>query len=201
MKLLFLSNNPITNPLKDWLSVDEEVITCTGMWESKIETINPDFVISYCYRSIIPEEVLDILPNRFINLHTSYLPFNRGADPNLWSIADGTPSGVSIHLIDKGVDTGPIIAQEEVIFSDEETLNSSYNLLHIRIQDLFKRTWPKIKEGNYPLISQSSKGTYHSIRDGESMKSMISDYNMTVAEFKKKLALSNSPMMSGNVFK
>lgn len=46
-----------------------------------------------------------------MNLHISYLPWNKGADPNFWSCIDGTPAGVTLHHIDAGVDTGDIIAQ------------------------------------------------------------------------------------------
>ena len=55
--------------------------------------------------------MLDRLPDRVVNLHIAYLPYNRGADPNLWSVLEDTPAGVSIHYVDEGVDTGDIIAQ------------------------------------------------------------------------------------------
>jgi len=42
-----------------------------------------DFIISYGYRHLLPQEVIDEFPGRAINLHISMLPWNRGADPNL----------------------------------------------------------------------------------------------------------------------
>ena len=44
-----------------------------------------DFIVSYGYRHILSKNILDLLPNKIINLHISYLPYNRGADPNFWS--------------------------------------------------------------------------------------------------------------------
>ena len=56
-----------------------------------------DFVVSYGYRYIIDESVVEFFDNKIINLHISYLPWNKGASPNLWSVVDETKKGVSIH--------------------------------------------------------------------------------------------------------
>lgn len=75
-----------------------------------------DWIISYGYRHIIPEEIIKKTKNPIINLHISYLPFNRGSHPNYWSFKEKTPKGVTIHFIDKGIDTGPILCQKEFFF-------------------------------------------------------------------------------------
>ena len=72
-----------------------------------------------------------------INLHLSYLPFNRGAHPNFWSFYENTPSGVSIHLIDAGIDSGPILFQKEIKFKNEITFIQTYNRLFIEMENLF----------------------------------------------------------------
>ena len=63
---------------------------------------------------LLKKRVLNNIIIPIVNLHISYLPWNRGAHPNFWSFFDATPTGVSIHLIDKGIDTGPIIVQKKV---------------------------------------------------------------------------------------
>jgi methionyl-tRNA formyltransferase len=80
-----------------------------------------DWIISYGYSHIIKQDVIDSAKNSIINLHISYLPYNRGADPNFWSWLENTPKGVTIHQIDKGIDTGDIFIQKEIKF--EETAN------------------------------------------------------------------------------
>ena len=55
--------------------------------------------------------------NNIINLHISYLPYNRGAHPNFWSFVENTPSGVSIHQVDSGIDTGKIVIQKQINFN------------------------------------------------------------------------------------
>src|SRR4051812_27787613 len=64
-----------------------------------------DFLVSYGYRHIIGADILAQFPRRAVNLHISYLPWNRGSDPNLWSLLDGTPTGVTIHYLEAGIDT------------------------------------------------------------------------------------------------
>ena len=84
--------------------------------ENFFDASNYDLIISFGYRHIIPNEAInDYCP--IINLHISFLPFNRGSHPNFWSHFDDTPSGVTIHLIDKGIDTGKYLYQKKVFFN------------------------------------------------------------------------------------
>ena len=67
-----------------------------------------DLIITFGYRKIIKNNILNKLEKPILNLHMSFSPHNRGAYPNFWSFYDNTKKGVTIHKIDKGVDTGPI---------------------------------------------------------------------------------------------
>ena len=80
-----------------------------------------------------------------MNLHISLLPWNRGADPNLWSFLKDTPKGITIHYIDSGVDTGDILLQKEFDFNlEEDTLKTTYDFLNKEIIRLFKNNYKKI---------------------------------------------------------
>jgi methionyl-tRNA formyltransferase len=151
--------------LIDWLrSQGEEVIVTT----LPLNDIPPPeyFIISYGYRHKIKKEVIDALPGRIINLHISYLPWNRGADPNLWSWVYDTPKGVTIHYIDEGIDTGDIILRKIVRFPEHpRTLRTTYEKLHKEIQKLFKENWQNIKTGNCHRIKPRSHGSYHNSSD------------------------------------
>lgn len=158
MKILFLGGN-LASDLADWLgSQGEEVV----YREDKIsieeaKETNPDFIISYNYRYIIPKEMIYFVSGKAINLHISYLPFNKGSHPNIWSFLEDTPKGVTIHYIDEGIDTGDIIIQKEVLIDeDKETIKSSYELLHREIQVLFNENWNKIKNGE--IVPQKQMG-------------------------------------------
>lgn len=175
MKVLFLTNNKISYSLYKWLKEKEEVILHEDKLDVKtINKYHPDFLISYSYKYIIKEDVIEMMKARIINLHISYLPWNRGADPNLWSFIENTPKGVTIHLIDKGVDTGKILLQKEIHFEDEkETLASSYNKLHAEIQKLFKENWDKIRSEGITTKNQSLEGTFHKSKDSEEIKKLM----------------------------
>lgn len=124
-----------------------------------------------------------------INLHISYLPWNRGSDPNLWSFIDNTKKGVSIHYMDKGLDTGDIIAQKEIEFDIyNETFSSSYERLHLEIQKLFKEIWNDVKIKNINPKKQAKKGSYHSSIDKNIyFKSFNFDWNTKIYIFLDKL--------------
>lgn len=135
--------------------------------QEKIETTQGfDFVISYGYRHILKKTIIESSDAHIINLHISYLPWNRGAHPNFWSFFDCTPSGVSIHLIDEGVDTGPILYQRYVNFSkDQNTFSQTYQQLISEIEMLFKENLKEIISGTYKALPQRRKGTYQKVAD------------------------------------
>lgn len=107
-----------------------------------IAELLPTHGISAGYRSIIRPDVIACFPNGIVNVHTSLLPFGRGANPNAWAIANRTPSGVTLHLIDAGVDTGPILVQEEVPVSGDDTAGSLQAKLTARALEMMGRHLP-----------------------------------------------------------
>ena len=134
-----------------------------------------DFLISYGYRHILKKSILDYFPKRAINLHISYLPWNRGADPNFWSFIEKTPKGVTIHYLDEGVDTGDILVQKEIALSADETLRTSYETLQRELQQLFFEHWESIRSGTCPQRKQEGKGTCHRQKDKEPYLYLLTD--------------------------
>ena len=152
-----------------------------------------DFLVSYGYRFILSEEILSFFePKKAINLHISYLPYNRGADPNFWSLYEGTPSGVTIHYLDKGIDTGAIITQKKVSFNSAlDTLKSSYNKLHVSIVELFKEHISSILEGSCTSFKPLAKGSYHNSKDKDSLFACLKQrypdpYTTPISEIKNQ---------------
>ena len=108
-KVLFLTNNDNTKSLSDWISERCNLI----LWQEKLivedlEEIRPNLIVSFNYRHIITQDVIDFMNERILNLHMSYLPWNRGSSPNFWSHVEGTKKGVTIHLVSAGLDKGDI---------------------------------------------------------------------------------------------
>lgn len=167
MKVLFLG--PIPSSVIDILFeygceviVQQDPISVAFLERHKIE-----YAVSYRYRYMVKKPIIDYLKGRIINLHISLLPWNRGADPNLWSFLDDTPKGASIHLIDSGLDTGEILIKKEINFNLDETLRSTYERLTRTVEDLFRQSWPEIVQGNLRAYPQTGGGTYHRTSDKE----------------------------------
>jgi len=169
MKILFLTNNfDVTKPLYEYLCKKFNTILYKD--KPNLETfkrLEPDIIISYNYRYIIKKDIIETYKNRILNLHISYLPWNRGAYPNVWSFIENTPKGVTIHLIDEGIDTGDILIQKEIFIDEEKhTLKSSYMLLQREIQKLFIENLDKILNFKLkPKPQNKNEGSYHSLED------------------------------------
>jgi len=125
-----------------------------------------DLVVSFGYRHIIRKNVLATARRPPLNLHISYLPWNRGAHPLFWAAHDGTPIGVSIHEIDTGIDTGPIVYQKEV-FIDllEATFSSGHEALVEAVETLFTNHLEALLGGDYLATEQQGVGTIKRVSD------------------------------------
>jgi len=133
----------------------------------KIERLKPDIILSICFGYILKPEIIRVPPLGVINLHSAYLPCNRGANPNVWSIVNATPAGVSLHYIDAGIDTGDIIAQEQVPVDWLDTARTLYEKLEKEAFKLFQQSWPDIKSGKIKIRKQVGKGSFHRLKDLE----------------------------------
>jgi methionyl-tRNA formyltransferase len=174
VKILILKNirTPISRIIEQ--SGDDALEWSDPIDSRFIEQNGIDFAISHGYRHIIKEPIINCLHQRIINLHISLLPWNKGADPNLWSFLDDTPKGVTIHYVDERVDTGDIIVQKEVVFKDyQETLATTYQILQAEIADLFKAHWPLIRDGRCPRLKQVNGGTFHKSIDKRKYENLL----------------------------
>ena len=134
------------------------------------------FIVSHGYRHIIKPAIADFMRSRIINLHISLLPWNRGADPNLWSFLENTPKGVTIHYVDEGVDTGDIIVQREVVFENEgETLSTTYQKLQNEIIERFEEVWLQIRKLNYLGQKQKGMGSFHKLIDKKKYERLLTE--------------------------
>jgi phosphoribosylglycinamide formyltransferase 1 len=98
---------------------------------AKLVAAEPDLVVLAGYMRIVAPSLLKAFPYRVINLHPALLP----AFPGTHSIADAVRygvkvTGVTVHFVDPGVDTGPIIAQEAVVVEDDDTAETLGARIH-----------------------------------------------------------------------
>lgn len=131
-----------------------------------IGALRPELGVAVFFGYVLSQAFLDLLPLGCVNLHPALLPYNRGAYPNVWSIVEGTPAGVTLHYLDAGVDTGDIIAQRELPSAPTDTGETLYRKLEHASIALFQDRWPLIRSGQAPRIPQTpGSGTSHRTRD------------------------------------
>lgn len=187
--VLFATNNHNTEDLYEWLKEREPAVYRieNKLTPEMVEQLSPSFIVSFNYSHLISQQVLQLMPGRVINLHTSFLPFNRGASPNFFSFWEDTPKGVTIHLVDKGLDTGDILCQRELALNEaQETFASAYDKLMAAIKELFKENWEEIKAGRLTPRAQAGEGTYHRKRELEAIREAHPFvWEDNIADFKK----------------
>jgi methionyl-tRNA formyltransferase len=136
--------------------------------QEEIRELKPDIGLSIYFGYLLSQKFLDIFPRGVINLHPAYLPYNRGVYPNVWSIIETNPAGVTLHYVDGGVDTGPVIAQEYVPVESTDTGRSLYRKLELSSVKLFKEIWPEVRAGKVSGRPQNpNEGTFHTKGDIE----------------------------------
>lgn len=108
----------------------------------------PDLIVVAAYGQILRPEVLNLPPHGCLNVHASLLPRWRGASPVQYAILHGDEvTGVTIMLMDEGLDTGPILSQRETPIGPEETAGElAARLAHLGAE-LLVETIPRYVSG------------------------------------------------------
>jgi methionyl-tRNA formyltransferase len=128
----------------------------------KLAATKPRIGILAWWPHLLKGRILTLPELGWVNIHPSYLPFNRGKHPNFWCLADETPCGVSLHYIDAGVDTGDVIAQKRLDISWEDTGETLYYRLRDLAVDLFQDKYDDIVTDTLPRHRQDeAAGSAH----------------------------------------
>ena len=128
----------------------------------RLAALRPDVVVVAAFGQLLPQAILDVPPYGCVNIHPSLLPRHRGASPVAAAILAGDDvTGVSIMLLDKGMDTGPVLYQEQVAISDGDTTGSLTDRLAQVGARLLIGTLPKWLGGQLaPQAQDSARATY-----------------------------------------
>lgn len=135
----------------------------------ELKRARADLFVVAAYGRILPIEILNIPPSGCINVHASLLPAYRGAAPIQWAIINGeTRTGITIMQMDEGMDTGPILLQEEMEIRREDTAGSLSTrlaelggrvlkeaLARLKRGELDKRPQPEGQASSAPMLKKS----------------------------------------------
>lgn len=152
---------------------------------SNLETIKvlteyqPDMICVACFSKRIPREILDIPRLGCLNVHPSLLPANRGPEPLFWAFRDGSGrTGVTIHLMDEGLDSGAIVSQQAIEIPDGisySALEEQSSVLGGKL--LVQSVWD-LYNGFAVLVRQDeTKSSYHAFPHDEDFVVPVEDWN------------------------
>lgn len=166
-----------------------------------LRRLAPDIGLCVYFGYILRAPLLTLPRHGCLNLHPALLPHNRGAYPNVWSIVDGTPAGVTLHRVDEGIDTGDIVAQRPVPVHAVDTGET----LHRRLEDagiaLFKETWPMVRDHRVPVARQpAGAGSFHRVRDVEAIDRIDLDRTYVARDLLNLLRARTFPPYPGAYF-
>jgi methionyl-tRNA formyltransferase len=126
-----------------------------------IRALQPEVIVAVAYGQILRRQLLDIPPRGVLNVHPSLLPRHRGASPIAGAILAGDDeTGVSIMLMDAGMDSGPVLAQRRVPIDPTDTTEWLTGQLAWLGADLLAETLPRWLAGDItPQPQDDSRAT------------------------------------------
>ena len=169
--------SPVSSPAKraaiNWkLPVVQPVSFKEAEVVAQLAGFHPDVIVVAAFGQILPQSVLDIPTYGCINIHPSLLPKFRGASPVAAAILAGDEfTGVSLMLMDRGLDTGPVLARAQISISAQDTTGSLTAKLSLIAAQLLLEVLPCWSKGELtPQPQDEAEATYSgefTKKDGE----------------------------------
>ena len=122
----------------------------------QLVSLKPDLILVAAYGLFLPADTLDVPPLGALNIHPSLLPKYRGPSPVATAILEGdTTTGATLMQLDKGMDSGPIIAQRETTIGVNETAEDLTVRLFGMGARLLADALPRLRAGEVEPVPQS----------------------------------------------
>ncbi len=129
----------------------------TGEFGAWVREQKADFALVVAYGRILPKDVLDGTRLGCVNVHASLLPKYRGAAPITWAVVRGeTESGITLMLLDEGMDTGPMLEAFSIAVGPDETAGELSERLAVLGASAVRKGLPKFVAGGYTPETQDS---------------------------------------------
>lgn len=131
---------------------------------ARMRTLEPDLFLSIGYPKIFHSELLRVPRRLSVNFHASLLPAYRGKHPVFWCLRNCERwSGLTVHVMDPGIDTGDLLFQVRIRTRRDDTVSSLYDRIMERSQNLVSRLLSDLENGTLTRMSQPQIGaSYYS---------------------------------------
>lgn len=127
-----------------------------------VRNLTPDIVVVIGYQFFLPKDFLEIAPMGVVNFHTSLLPRHCGRHPGFWTIWYGDKmSGMTIHQMDEGLDTGKVLMRNLVPVENGDTVDTLYKRIWDADEVLVKEFLEVLESGSFGEPEDSYGYTYN----------------------------------------
>ena len=151
-----------------------------------MKALKPELIVVVAFGQFLPKDILQMPKYGCINVHASLLPKYRGAAPIHYAIMNGEKeSGVTIMMMDEGMDTGAMLAKSVTAISDDMTMGVLHDQLKIAGAKLLLDVVEGLEKGTIkPVPQNNEEATYASLLDKEIEKI---EWNNTAREIHDKI--------------
>ncbi|MEW6714111.1 MAG: methionyl-tRNA formyltransferase [Nitrospirota bacterium] len=126
----------------------------------ELKRFNPEAIFTAAYGQLLPSDIIRLPKFGCINIHASLLPKYRGAAPINWAIINGDKiTGITMMLMDEGMDTGPILLQSEEAIRDEDTAATLSERLSLLGAEALIKTLDLLANGLIKPVPQSDNAS------------------------------------------
>ena len=148
--------------------VDVLVSNHPKRWARMLAPLEPDLIVSATFPWIIPDDVIALPRVAAVNIHGGLLPRGRGPNAFGWAFRRGDPAvGLTVHYLDSGLDTGPVLAQVSTPLGDEDDMETLFPRLVPLAPGLLARALARIAAGDPGDVQDESLATYDGVFEEE----------------------------------
>ena len=179
-----------SSPVKDFavehgLEIKQPANFSGAEVQAELAALQPDAIIIAAYGKLLPKPVLYVAPLGCLNIHPSLLPRHRGPSPVATAILNGDQvTGVTIMLLDEGMDTGPLIAQHEFFLKGSETTDELTTALFKLGGKLLEESLPQWQSGE--LLSEPQDESLVSVTRKLERADGLADWTLTADELERR---------------
>lgn len=166
----------------------------------KIRDLKADIAVVCSFNYKVPKILLDSVKDGFVNVHPSLLPKYRGANPYSSVIMDGEKeTGVTLHFMDEGFDTGDIIAQKKIEIGAKETMGTLFNRTNLLGFNMLLATLRAYENSELPRIKQPEEEFVRSRTFNDDL--FLIDYNMSAIQIERFVRALNPFIVAATNFR
>lgn len=154
---------------RGWPLLVQPPRSAIGPFLAALRALAPDVLLVWSYTMLLPAEVIAVPAKGAVNIHGALLPEYRGGHVMNWTIANGDAhSGATLHYLDAGIDTGPVVAIERFSIEPHDDIASVQGKLQAAGAALLRRWWPAIANGTAPRTPQDeTRARYYRMRSAD----------------------------------